>query len=216
MESSVLAYAVRPKHKIMQQLLSFLAIACSMAYLLVPSMPFLPELCLPCIIVLGKLFDPLSCRVLGRMTSSITGYTFIFRFWACLFMHIQDQSCTIHNSFWSIHEISQRWLLCWDEIQNVVWRWRMCREEVIKPWLVSASMVGQKCSRHCLISTYLLFFASQVYFMVFWTYVLIVWTRFEGTIIDIEDKDCIRWPNSEWRCLKVPQFLFMTLKSPNL
>lgn len=27
--------------------------------------------------------------------------------------------------------------------------------------------------------------------------------RFEGTIIDIEDKDCIRWPNSEWRCLKV-------------
>ncbi|PQM35017.1 auxin response factor 4-like [Prunus yedoensis var. nudiflora] len=27
--------------------------------------------------------------------------------------------------------------------------------------------------------------------------------RLAGTIIDIEDNDCIRWPSSEWRCLKV-------------
>ncbi|KAM1697118.1 hypothetical protein ACFX1R_032942 [Malus domestica] len=27
--------------------------------------------------------------------------------------------------------------------------------------------------------------------------------RLEGTIIDIEDNDCLRWPSSEWRCLKV-------------
>lgn len=27
--------------------------------------------------------------------------------------------------------------------------------------------------------------------------------RLEGTIIDIEDNDCLMWPSSEWRCLKV-------------
>lgn len=27
--------------------------------------------------------------------------------------------------------------------------------------------------------------------------------RLAGTILDIEDNDCIRWPSSEWRCLKV-------------
>lgn len=33
--------------------------------------------------------------------------------------------------------------------------------------------------------------------------VVAVSTRPTGTVVGIEDIDCIRWPGSEWRCLKV-------------
>lgn len=124
---------------------------------------------------------------------------------------MQDQSCTIHNSIWSIHEISPIWIFYWDEIQNVVWRWRRCREEVIKLCLVSARMDGQMCSRQCSFS-----FCFQVLWFFKWFFFFHFMYRCEGTIIDINDKDSIRWPSSEWGRLKVPKSLFRTLKSPNL
>lgn len=41
--------------------------------------------------------------------------------------------------------------------------------------------------------------------------------RSPGTIIGVENVDCIRWPGSEWRCLKVTSFsiTFKTFKPSN-